>query len=169
MTTSQDKLAKRQSGRPKGSKATLPTISPDDLLARYRSGQNGYEIAKHYGVTHQALYAYLLRHREKDWQSEQVARSLADYEKAKTEYETIRRQAKQINDQKDADRARIALACAQAQVKAAQWDLEKLCRRLFGQDAPPSTGSGLVINIGIHRSDTDQSQVIDITGESADK
>jgi hypothetical protein len=125
--------AMRKRGRPKGSKSILPTIKPEDLLKRYQNGEFGTDIAKSLGVPHQAVYDYLLRHCEDEWKTAQIARAMAEWNAAKEEYAKLRKQAAEIADNIDAERVRIALACAREEAKSAGWELERLCNRLFGQ------------------------------------
>ena len=63
---------------------------------------------------------------------------------------------KRKEDAEDAiDSARDALELnkAQAKLKSAQWDLERVCRRIYGDSAPdePTGKVNIVLNIGIEK------------------
>jgi hypothetical protein len=93
---------------------------PKHILLRYLSNESTETIASAYGVTRQALGQYLLRHAEEDWKEAQVARAIARKEKAEDDLEL-------------ADDP-LKLAKARELLKAAQWDLERVCRRIYGQE-----------------------------------
>lgn len=93
---------------------------PRQILTRYLSDETTESIARDYGVTRQALGQYLLRHAEEDWKEAQVARAIARKEKAEDDIE--------------AAQDPLNLAKARELLKAAQWDLERVCRRIYGQE-----------------------------------
>ena len=120
--------------------AQRPAIAKQSL-ERYLDGERIADIAMSLSVTDKRLYQLLLEHVEDDWKNAQVATALARYEQAKEEM----------------DRASTMLEVARAREAAriAQWDLERVCRRIYGQDAQTVLGQGLItINIGIGRRDT---------------
>lgn len=94
-------------------------------------------MAPEYGVSDVTIYALLLREREDDWKEVQRARALARLERAQGEMET----APDV----------LSLARARERVRSAQWELERLMRRLYGQDAPAHVGSAVQINISLRR------------------
>ena len=103
--------------------ASLPALrstSPQAILQRYLSDESTKDIAATYGVTRQALGQYLLKVAEEDWKEAQVSRAIARKEKAEDDLETA------------ADA--LSLARARELLKAAQWDLERVCRRIYGED-----------------------------------
>lgn len=93
---------------------------PRTILLRYLSDETTLTIANDYGVTRQALGQYLLRHAEEDWKQAQVARAIARKEKAEDDLQTARDP--------------LELAKARELLKSAQWDLERVCKRIYGQD-----------------------------------
>jgi len=114
--------------------ASLPALrdaDPKTILQRYLSDESTKDIAASYGITRQALGQFLLKHAEEEWKDAQVARALARKEQAEDEIE----------------RAGDALSLARARelLKAAQWDLERVCRRIYGQDAPTAAQAVQVI------------------------
>lgn len=112
------------------------------IITRFVDGERLIDIAPSYGVSHAAICMALLEYAEDDWKRAQVAKALAELEN------TI----DQRNEASDA----LKLARARDAEKSAQWKLERLCRRLFGQDAPESAGRvHISINLG------DQARVIE--------
>lgn len=93
---------------------------PKHILRRYLSDESTLTIASDYGVTRQALGQFLLKHAEEDWKECQVARAVARKEKAEDDIE--------------AATDPLQLAKARESLKAAQWDLERVCRRIYGQE-----------------------------------
>lgn len=55
-------------------------------------------------------------------------------------------------DKEDRDRLQLSLAHARERLRAAQWDLERVCKRIYGQDQLPSSVVPIQINIGIARN-----------------
>ena len=98
----------------------LTKQSPQDILKRYLTDESTGSIAASLGITRQALSAYLLKHAEEAWKEAQVAKAIARKEKAEEALEVA----------KDP----LALAQARELLKSAQWDLERVCRRIYGQD-----------------------------------
>ena len=123
------------------------------VLTRYINGEQVAAMAPEYGVSDVTIYALLLREHEDDWKEVQRARALARLEKSQHELETA----------PDA----LSLARARERVRSAQWELERLLRRLYGQDQPASSGQVVHINIdlGAVQSPPSDGQVIDIPVE----
>jgi hypothetical protein len=123
------------------------------VLTRYINGEQVAAMAPEYGVSDVTIYALLLREHEDDWKEVQRARALARLERSQEELKTA----------PDA----LSLARAREQVRSAQWELERLLRRLYGQDAPAHTGQAVSINIhlGAAKSSLVDGQVIDIPVE----
>ena len=136
----------------------LPALRETDpklILQRYLSDETTEQIAGSYGVTRQALGQYLLKTAEAEWKDAQVARAIARKEKAEDDLED----ATKTPDM-------LSLSRARERLRAAQWDLERVCRRIYGQDAPPQGVNAVQININLKRG-ADQtapevSQVIDV-------
>ena len=120
---------------------------PRLILKRYLSDESTKDIAADFGVTRQALGQYLLRHAEEDWKEAQVARAIARKEKAEDAIETA-------TDP-------LQLAKARELLKAAQWDLERVCRRIYGQEVNVNLN---VVDLG-ERLRRARERVIDINPE----
>jgi len=115
----------------------LTEADPKVILLRYLSDETTKDIAASYGVTRQALGQFLLKHAESEWKEAQVARALARKESAEDDLET----ASDV----------LSLARARERLRAAQWDLERVCRRIYGQDQAPGIGNAVQININLRR------------------
>ena len=142
----------------------LRDADPKLILQRYLSDESTKDIAASYGVTRQGLGKYLLKHAETDWKDAQVARAIARKESAEDDLEAIGPQIKAA-DREERERLALTVSLARERLKAAQWDLERVCRRIYGQDAPPSTAQAVQINITLG-SAPDKAQVIDVKAES---
>jgi hypothetical protein len=124
------------------------------ILQRYDSGEHIQDLAQELGISHQAAYKALIKYCHDDWKDSQAARALAEYEQAKAKL-------RMIWDMPRADRDAVALACAREEVRTAQWELERLLRRLYGTDQPVSSGQ-VHINIGIARQQSDNTVTVDV-------
>jgi hypothetical protein len=131
--------------------ASLPEQERKELLAyvlqRAMQDQRLKDVAEELGVSRTGLNQALLKYCADDWQELQVARALVTLEDAEQDLET-------------AD-AMHAVSRAGHRLRSAQWQLEKLHRRLYGEEKAQGLGQGTVhINIGINRG-TQVEHVID--------
>ena len=117
------------SGLPEEQKAALMK----DTISRALNDERIADIAASYGLAKSTLNAALLRHSGDEWRDAQAARALTKLQEAQ--------------DGLDSATDVLSLARAREQIKSRQWELERLCRRLYGQDAPANTGSGISIII----------------------
>ena len=117
--------------------APLRGVDPKAILELYLSEKTSTEIAAMYGVTRAAVSQYMLNHAEKEWKDAQVVKALV----AKDDAEKLLATAQNSLD----------LARGREQLRAAQWDLERVCRRIYGQDQPPTNVNALQININLRR------------------
>lgn len=108
----------------------------ETLLAGYNDGKQIADMAPEFGISDVTAYALLLRDHQDEWKEAQRARALARLDRAQ-------------NNLKTAPDA-LSLARAREEVRAAQWELERLLRRLYGQDAPQNT-QAVQININLRR------------------
>lgn len=130
--------SKATAGKPSGSEnyGNLAGVDPLTLLKRYLSDESTEAIAASYSVTRQALSKFLLSNAEADWKDAQVARAIARKEKAE--------------DGLEAAEDPLALAKARELLKAAQWDLERVCRRIYGEDRNTEQVTTPILNITIN-------------------
>jgi hypothetical protein len=106
----------------------------DEVLKRYMLGEQVAAIAPDFKTSDVTIYALLLREREQEWADIQKARALARYERALNELENAQAFLEAAPDALSLARARETLRFAESRVKASQWELERLLRRLYGQD-----------------------------------
>jgi predicted transcriptional regulator len=124
----------------------LKDVKPTDILARYLAEETSTQIAKSLGVTKAALSYFMLKHSETEWKDAQVVKALTRKENAENYLET-------------ADNP-LDLARGRELLKAAQWDLERVCRRIYGQDVSPDQLGRISITLNIG-ADNVPSNVID--------
>jgi hypothetical protein len=129
----------------------LRDTDPKTILQRYLSDESTKSIAADYGVTRQALGKFLLAVAEDEWKSAQVARAIARKEQAEDDLEDIRGQIQTAPDDLTIKRLTLTVSHARERLKSAQWDLERVCRRIYGQDSPTSA-QAVQININLRRA-----------------
>jgi len=126
---------------PQAAAKKLPVLNgrqgdPQQVIADYLAGKTTRDIARdRFNCTRQALNYWLREHAEEDWRKAQVILAIERKEKAEQDIETA----------PDA----LALARARELLRSAQWDLERVCRRIYGQDAPPSDVGRVQIAINL--------------------
>jgi transcriptional regulator with XRE-family HTH domain len=130
MTTA---LANRQ-----GQLAPLSKVDPKEVLDRYLAGETSPQIAQALGVTKQALSHWLSNVAESEWKSAQFVKAHNRKEEAEELIETASNP--------------LDLARAREKLRAAQWDLERVCRRIYGQDAAQTVAQAVQININLRNN-----------------
>jgi hypothetical protein len=129
----------------------LPALrgaDPKQILQRYLSDESTKQIAASYGVTRQALGQYLLKTAESEWKEAQVARAISRKESAEDDMEAISSKIAEA-DREERERLALTLSLARERLKAAQWDLERVCRRIYGQDVTPDQLGKVSITLNI--------------------
>lgn len=101
------------------------------ILKRYEQGEGIETIANDLGITPPAIYRYLARHAQEDWKEYQAANALHEYQIAEDQLRTA----------SDG----VTLSRARELVKSQQWKLERVLRKIYGQDAP---SVNIQINLG---------------------
>ena len=124
-----------------------------ELLDAYKAGVEIAEIAPQYSISDVTAYALLLRDHEEEWKAAQGARALARKATADADLDAIRQELDEFKqDQADPEkraaldplslaRIREQVKLAEVRAKRAEWELERVCRRIYGQD------HGVTINI----------------------
>ena len=140
--------------------APLEHLTVQAVLDRLLADEPSTSIAKSLGVHRSALNQWLLRNCQEDWKSAQVARAISTLELAKEELRLA----------PDA----LSLARAREQVKAAQWELERLHSRLYGLkgDAGPVAAPVLNITLSVEQPQqitAAQPLIIDVQSVSESK
>ena len=110
----------------------LAQVDPQSIISRYLAGETTTEIASSLNVTRQGLGWHLRQSAEEQWKEAQI---ILAFERNETAEEAL-------NAATDA----LSLARAREQLKSAQWDLERLLKRLYstaqeltGRDGGPLT------------------------------
>ena len=134
--------------------APLANVDPKQVLQRYLSNESTKDIAATYGVTRQALGQFLLRTAEQEWKDAQVARAIARKEQAEDDLDAMGTKIATA-DREQRDQLALSLAHTRERLRAAQWDLERVCRRIYGQDAPPQGANAVQININLRSTPQD--------------
>jgi hypothetical protein len=112
-----------------------------EALNRYEQGELMVDIALSIGLKGaEQIYRLLIAEVPDEWKSYQAARALRRLEDA----------TRQLENAPDA----LSLARAREQTKAAQWELERLLRRIYGQDVPANLAQAVQININLRGAET---------------
>lgn len=127
----------------------IATTNPQAVMQRYLDGEDSVQIAESLGITRQRLSFWLLKHAEQEWKDVQVVKAIDLYDKALAELSV-----------KKSERDPVDLAYARENLRSAQWSLERVCRRIYGQDQPIGPASNVQINIGIPYDALQQSQAV---------
>lgn len=94
-----------------------------DVIARYMDGESISKIADGYGLkSTERLYQLLVEHAEDHWKRATTARALA-------RHDTAIRTMEQATDG-------LSLSRGREVARTAQWELERVCRRIYGTDPP---------------------------------
>lgn len=102
------------------SMAVIPKdLLPAQVIERYLADEKTSAIAASYGISRSRLHQWLLEHAEDHWKKAQVARAITALDEAKDGLEVA-------GDP-------LELARAREQLRGAQWELERLFSRIFGQ------------------------------------
>jgi hypothetical protein len=139
----------------------LRDTDPKTILQRYLSDESTKDIAASYGVTRQALSKHLLLHAEQEWKDAQVSRAIARKESAEDDLEAIRCKI-DMADREERERLSLTVVLARERLKSAQWDLERVCRRIYGQDVSPDQLGRISITLNIG------DKPLDVVGEVVD-
>jgi hypothetical protein len=163
-------------------KIELP-VAMDDVLTRYEKGEQLPDIAKSIGMSERTLYRRLLEDQDR-WKAAQQAQAAQRYDFAKAMHAQALSDLNELRQQLDSEgitdgserKWRLAHVTAKEQawdrsVRSAQWELERLLKRLYGTDQQVSA-SHVTINLGgiqrqgatiEHSPGTEDAQVIDST------
>ena len=147
-----------------------------EVLQAYERGEEVADIAPNYGVSDVTLYALLIRDHEEAWKQAQISRAVAKRALTAKDLEDLRTQLRsrtqegtnEPHDTLSLARIKEQVKLAEIQAKRAEWELERVYKRVYGQD-PGDNSAGRVsitLNIGAGENvvvaDTPR-QVIDIT------
>lgn len=110
-------------------------FNPKKILAEYVEGKSTEKIAQSLGVTKPKLVHYLTTRAPEDWKEAVLIRALKRQEEAEEEI--------------DGAGDHLALRKAEAKLKSAQWNMERVCRKIYGdvKEQPAQQAVQLIINL----------------------
>jgi hypothetical protein len=92
-----------------------------DVIARYMAGEQIPEISKSYGLkSSERLYQVLVEHAPDEWKKATTAKALARHNNA----------VERIEEAQDM----LSLGRGRELARLAQWELERVCRPIYGQE-----------------------------------
>ena len=119
-----------------------------EALERYYAGEEIRAISQDFGCSYVTVYSLLFQMCEDAWRDAQVSRAMARHADALAELDGIKGKINAATEVLDVAKQRELLKVAEVRLKSAQWELERLLRRLYGDAVPPPAGQGVVqINI----------------------
>lgn len=120
------------------------------ILYELVNGTKTEDVAATRGVTKEVLSYHLRKHATEDWKEAQVIRELRRKEEAEVEI--------------DSAEDMLQLKKAEVKLKSAQWSLERVCRRIYGDYKEPESRGNISINLHLGpRQFGDDAKVIDQT------
>ena len=123
-----------------------------ELLTGYAEGKEIADLAPEYGVSDVTAYALLIRDHEDEWKKAQEGRAVARRDRATNDLQTLRTElwkAEQAHDALSLARIREQVRLAEIQAKRAEWELERVFKRIYGQDATPDQLGRVSITLNI--------------------
>ena len=102
-------------------------------IVRYLNGDDAAKIAESHQITRQRLYQVMSETDPEGWRQAQAARALAEFDRT---YEAMR----EASD-------KLSLARAREMHKSAQWVMERLLRKLYGDTKQDGAGMSVVVNV----------------------
>lgn len=131
---------------------SLVSLDTNTVLARYQT-ETIEQIAQSLGASDVGLYLKIIREAPEQWKEHQAAKALRDLERAEERLEGAN--------------GMLEIARAREVLKSAQWRLERVLRRIYGQDQPSSVGQAVQININLRGAPQRSSAAIEHEGEIA--
>jgi hypothetical protein len=146
-----------------------------EALQAYETGIEIADIAPDYGISDVTLYALLIRDHEEQWKQAQRGRALARKSRAYKDLDELRAQLRSaMQENEDGTRtphdvlslARIReqIRLAEVQCKRAEWELERVYRRIYGQDAQTDNAGRIAITLNIGGGNTTVAAQHDVEG-----
>jgi hypothetical protein len=122
-------------------------FDPKKILLQVIDGKKTEEIANTLGTSKDRLTFYLRKHAPTDWIEAQIIRELRRKDEAEDD----------IDNANDA----IQLNKAIAKLKSAQWSLERVYRRVYGDVKETPSEKPIQINIALRRFGDPEPRIID--------
>lgn len=140
-------------------KFAVTKLVPGDVIDQYLQGKTSAQLAKEHGITRQALQAWLLRNDPEGWRHAQTAIAQEELDEAIDYRKSIQAKLEKA-DKEERDRLNIALALARDAEKSAQWRLERVCRRIYGQDVPQGSSDRVSITLNIGNAAAQDAEIV---------
>lgn len=115
-----------------------------EVLQRYEHDAKMADLAAELGCSTTTLYRWIIKECPEEWKAVQSAKAAKALEDGK----------ERLEDARD----NLEINRAEKQIRAAQWELERLHARLYGQQEQGSP-SLVLISIGIGPRDTERSPI----------
>lgn len=125
----------------------LSEVDPQAVIQRYLAGETIKNMAAQYGVSRIGMYHFLLRNCPDDWMAAQKARAFAMKEGGE----------ELIVDAQDP----LELGKGREQLRAGQWDLERVARKEYGRDEPQVTINMIDLGDRLRRAKERVGQVVE--------
>ena len=112
-------------------------IEPIEILRRYERGEKIVDIARSLDCSHKAVYRHLLAHVPDEWREYQSAHAMEQHRAALEVMESATEP--------------LDIARARELVRDAQWQLERLQKRLYGNQPEQAAQGTIAIQINFSR------------------
>jgi transposase-like protein len=128
-----------------------------EVLQAYEQGEEVADLAPNYGVSDVTLYALLIRDHEEAWKQAQISRAAAKRSRTSKDLDELRAQLRSAlqedgetpHDALSLARIKEQVKLAEIQAKRAEWELERVYRRVYGQDVPADQAGRVSITLNI--------------------
>lgn len=131
----------------------LSEVDPKTILERYLAGEKIRKMAEQYGVRPVSIYAFLLRLVPDEWLAAQKAKAFARKEQGEDG----------LDDAQDA----LDVAIAREQLRAGQWDLERVMRDKYGREDHNININVFDLGERLRRAKERTTQVLEVETSSA--
>lgn len=111
----------------------LANVDHELVLSRLRGGETPAQLGKSLGISHQAVYEWLLKNYPEDWAAISASKALARLEIAEAGMD-------EAEDQ-------VSISKARESHRMGQWTLEKVARRMYGDPKHENTGVEITVVI----------------------
>lgn len=137
------------------------------VLDRYLLGEQVVDIATEVGTSDVTIYALLLREFQDEWRDIQTARALARLEISQDDLNKAREAMRVAPDTLSLARERDRARVSEMLVRSAQWELERLLKRLYGNDQQVNVAVTVDLGERLRRARERVIEPLDVVGEPA--
>ena len=145
-----------------------------EVLQAYERGEEVADLAPNYGVSDVTLYALLIRDHEEAWKNAQISRAVAKRAATAKDLQDLRTQLRsrtqegteEPHDALSLARIKEQVRLAEIQAKRAEWELERVYKRVYGQDVTPDQLGRVSITLNIGGEHATTQRTIDHNPEN---